>query len=134
MEPLAPLIHIQKTLAQCAVVKVAKIQSIFSLHYFPQKKRIIYFCNSNIHDKNSKIRRKNVHFSWNSIKRQFTFPYFKEVVGMKILSEFYWPLKRMRVSSHLKREQKSRLKPKGLEYKKLFNETAKVCQKAISIK
>ena len=37
----------------------------------------------------------------------------------------------MRVSSHLKREQKSRLKPKGLEYKKLFNETTKVCQKAI---
>ena len=40
----------------------------------------------------------------------------------------------MRVSSHLNREQKSRLKPKGLEYKKLFNETTKVCQKAISIK
>ena len=53
MEPLAPLIHIQKTLAQCAVVKVAKIQSIFSLHYFPQKKT--YFGNSNIPDKNSKL-------------------------------------------------------------------------------
>jgi hypothetical protein len=40
----------------------------------------------------------------------------------------------MRVLSHLNREQKSRLKPKGLEYKKLFNETAKVCQKAIVLK
>ena len=41
----------------------------------------------------------------------------------------------MRVSSHLKREQKSRLKlGKGLEYKKLFNETTKLCRKAISIK